>query len=197
MHWNIFKRKESDMIMLMDKPMKSRHTSKIVTKMTVSHLCTWERHARQDWKGFEQSRKQQSLQAGWNMSHGNRSRWRRAVAMVMRLKTHAGIPQQCLGWMKRRGAAPEYHEKGGEEKTIKYKSQPSQAETHTHCCPLLARSTAGQSSWELKTWNYANTALTLACLHRACSWALDLGFVFDILSVSSSVVLNINPSSFT
>ncbi len=51
--------------------------------------------------------------------------------MVMRLKTHAGIPQQCLGWMKRRGAAPEYHEKGGEEKTIKYKSQPSQAETHT------------------------------------------------------------------
>lgn len=138
------------MVMLMDKPVKSKpfqkQTSKIVTKMTVSHFllsCTWEKHAWQDRKGFRQSRKQQSSQAGRNMSHGNTSRWRRAVAMAMRPETHAGIPQQCLGWMKRRGAAPGCHEKGGEEKTIKYKSQQSQAETHTHCRPLLAQRTAG------------------------------------------------------
>lgn len=30
-------------------------------------------------------------------------------------ETHAGIPQQCLGWMKRRGAAPGCHEKGKRE----------------------------------------------------------------------------------
>ncbi len=132
------------------------------------------------------------------------SRWRRAVAMAMRPETHAGIPQQCLGWMKRRGAAPGCHEKGGEEKTIKYKSQQSQAETHTLLPPADPEdcwSTASQSSWEQKTFqksrNYTNTALTLAYLHRACSWALDLGFVLDIFSASSSVFLNINLSSFS
>lgn len=108
-----------------------RHTSKTVTEMTVSHFCTWGKHAWQDRKGFRQSRKQQSSQAGRNMSHGNMWRWRRAVAMATRPETHAGIPQQCLGWMKRREAAPGCHEKGGEEKTIKYMSQQSQAETHT------------------------------------------------------------------
>lgn len=87
-------------------------------------------------------------------------------------------------WVPREG--------GGEEKTIKYKSQPSQAETQTlppPAGPEECWSTAGQSSWELKTFqksrSYANTALTLACLNRACSWALDLGFVFDIFSASS------------
>lgn len=109
--------------------------------------------------------------------------------MAMRPETHAGIPQQCLGWMKRRGAAPGCHEKGGEEKTIKYKSQQSQAEAHTlppPADPEVCWSTASQSSWEQKTFqksrNYTNTALTLAYLHRACSWALDLGFVLDIFS---------------
>lgn len=130
------------------------------------------------------------------MSHGNVSRWRRAVAMLIWPETHAGIPQQCLGWMKRRGAAPGCHEKG--EKRRQLNIRASKAKLRQTLPPPAGPedclSTASQSSWEQKTFkksrygdkDYANTAFTLAYLHRAC-FRHDLGFVLDILNASSSV----------
>lgn len=52
---------------------------------------------------------------------------------VTMLRTHAGVPQQCLGWMNRRGAAPgAARERRGEEKRFnRAKAGLSGAQRHT------------------------------------------------------------------
>lgn len=102
----------------------------------------------------EGGRKRSCQEGNWGFCRRGR-----AVPRHQRcITTHAGVPQQCLGWMNRRGAAPgaTKRERRGEEKRFnRAKAMLSREQRHTEPGgwngqrPLSFRRT---SEWQVSMW---------------------------------------------
>lgn len=127
-----------------------RQTFACVPEMTAGHFRPI-KHAWQTGRGWRKSRK-------WHH--------------------HAGIPQQCLGWMKRREAAPGATRRGKE----KHKSieEPAKKQNKT-----AAATPAGLEEWTLQaksSWETAETAqISAICTVTLSAIGFDSLLIFNLM----------------